>query len=76
MQKQSDALSTPVKASNITDKRGYAAHWGFSVRKCDDLLAKGLPHLKLSPRQVRIDIPEADAWMHEQFHAQRHGGCQ
>ena len=60
-------------ADTITNKRGYAARWGFSVRKCDQLLAKGLPHLKLSARQLRISIPEADAWMHEQFHTQRRG---
>jgi hypothetical protein len=67
-------IETPVAsvtADNITDKRGYAAHWGFSVRKCDQLLAKGLPHLKISARQLRINIAEADAWMKEQFHTQR-----
>jgi len=70
---KTQAQSQSVPAENITDKRGYAAHWGFSVRKCDQLLAKGLPHLKISARQLRINIPEADAWMHQQFHQQRRG---
>jgi hypothetical protein len=60
-------------AAEITNKRGYAQRWSFSVRKCDQLLAKGLPHLKLSARQIRISIPEADAWMREQFSTQRRG---
>lgn len=57
----------------ITDKKGFAARWMFSVRKVDDLIASGLPHLKCGPRRVRIDVPEADAWMHEKFSVQRRG---
>lgn len=68
-----DAATGQKLATDITNKRGYAQHWQFSVRKCDQLLAKGLPHLKLSARQIRISIPEADAWMREQFQTQRIG---
>lgn len=57
----------------IADKRQYAARWKFSVRKIDDLLARGLPHLKIGARRVRILIPEADAWMRERFGMQRRG---
>jgi hypothetical protein len=60
-------------AAPITDKKGYASRWLFSVRKVDDLLAKGMPHLKCGARRVRISIPEADAWMQEQFSVQRRG---
>lgn len=70
--------ASKTASSNITDKRGYAARWRFSTRKLDQLLARGLPHLKISERQLRIDIPEADAWMREQFRTQRRGpvkGC-
>jgi hypothetical protein len=73
MQKNIETPAASVTADNIVDKRGFSAHWGFSVRKCDQLLAKGLPHLKLSARQLRINIPEADAWMHQQFATQRIG---
>ena len=59
--------------ADITDKRGYADHWGFSLRKIDQLLAKGLPHCKISARMVRICIAEADAWMNAQFRTQRIG---
>jgi hypothetical protein len=58
-------------ASPYTDKRGYSQRWQFSTRKCDDLIAQGLPHLKIGKRRVRICIPEADAWMVEQFRVQR-----
>jgi hypothetical protein len=71
---QADAATAITKlATEITNKRGYAQHWQFSVRKCDQLLAKGLPHLKISARQIRINIPEADQWMREQFQTQRIG---
>jgi hypothetical protein len=60
-----------AKAEEITDKRGYAARWHGSVRWVDNLLAEGLPHFKIGARRVRISIPEADAWMREQFRVQR-----
>lgn len=60
-------------AGEITDKRGYAARWHGSPRWVDTLLARGLPHLKIGERRVRILIPEADAWMREKFRAQRNG---
>ena len=63
----------PKPVAEITDKRGYAERWSFSIRKCDHLLAKGMPHLKISARQIRISIPEADAWMCAQFLTQRTG---
>lgn len=56
-----------------TDKRGYANRWQTSVRTCDNWLARGLPHFKLSPRRVRICVSEADQWMREQFGVRRIG---
>ncbi len=58
-------------ASPFTDKRGYAKRWLFSVRKADQLIASGLPHLKIGKRRVRICIAEADEWMQSQFRVQR-----
>ncbi len=69
------ATGSEKLATNITDKRGYAARWQGSVRWIDGLLAQGLPHCKIGPRRVRILIPEADAWMHAQFHTQRRGAA-
>lgn len=60
-------------ADEITDKRGYAARWGFSVRHIDNLLGKGLPHLRIGKRRVRIVVCEADKWMVETFGKRRIG---
>jgi len=57
----------------ITDKRGFGLHWQFSTRHVDNLIAQGLPHLKIGKRRVRILIPEADAWMRQKFGHQRRG---
>lgn len=67
-----------VTASNeiITDKRGFAARWKFSVRHIDSLLRQGLPHCAVGRRRVRIVVPEADAWMQERFRVQRRGPAQ
>ena len=57
----------------ITDKRGFGKRWGFSIRHVDNLLAQGLPHLKIGKRRVRIFIADADAWMKERFACRRIG---
>jgi hypothetical protein len=58
-------------AAEITDKRGYAARWGFSIRHIDNLLAQGCPHLKIGKRRVRLVVTEADEWMKRTFATQR-----
>jgi hypothetical protein len=55
----------------ITDKRGYASRWRLSIRTIDNLIAKGLPHIKIGLRRVRIVICDADAWMQQEFRMQR-----
>lgn len=60
-------------AAEITDKRGYGERWHFSTRHIDNLLASGLPHLKIGKRRVRIIVAEADAWMKERFGTRRLG---
>ena len=57
----------------ITDKRGFGKRWSFSTRHVDNLLAQGMPHLKIGKRRVRIILVEADAWMREQFSTRRLG---
>jgi hypothetical protein len=65
--------NTSKTAEVITDKRGFASRWSFSIRHVDNLLAQGLPHLKIGKRRVRIIIAEADAWMKERFFCRRMG---
>ena len=62
-------------AGEVTDKLGYARRWLFSPRHIDNLLAQGMPHLKVGSRRVRIVVAEADAWMKERFSTQRHGAA-
>ncbi len=67
-----DAATDNTKlTADITDKRGYARRWQFSVRTVDNLLREGLPHIKYGMRRVRIVIPEADDWMKQRFGQQR-----
>jgi len=68
-----DTATGPNTTPEITDKRGYAARWRFSVRHMDNLLAQGLPHLKIGLRRVRIIVAEADRWMVERFGTRRLG---
>jgi hypothetical protein len=63
--------SQPALASPFTDKKGFAKRWQGSTRWVDDLIARGMPHLKIGSRRVRICVAEADAWMQEQFRTQR-----
>jgi len=57
----------------ITDKPGYAARWLFSPRHIDNLIAQGLPHLKIGQRRVRIVVADADAWMKDRYGTRRTG---
>lgn len=68
-----EAATGTKLATEITDKKGFAARWLFSTRNIDNLLKIGLPHCKIGSRRVRILIPEADAWMREKFGVQRIG---
>jgi len=67
------ATGNKLAADEITDKRGFAARWHFSVRHVDNLLAQGMPHLKCGQRRVRLVVAEADAWMKERFGTRRLG---
>jgi hypothetical protein len=53
------------------DKVGFGQQFDVSKRTVDGWLADGLPHLKLSPRCVRIPVVEASAWVKEKFLTQR-----
>jgi hypothetical protein len=60
-------------ADEITDKRGFAERWKFSVRHIDNLLSQGMPHCRIGKRRVRIVVAEADRWMLERFGVRRLG---
>lgn len=66
-----EAATGSKLAAEITDKQGFGSRWGFSSRHIDTLIARGLPHLKIGKRRVRIVVAQADAWMIERFATQR-----
>ena len=67
-----DSVAGQSKSTGqIVDKRGFAQRWMFSLRYIDNLLAQGLPHLKIGKRRVRILVDEGDAWMKQKFGTQR-----
>ena len=47
------------------DKRQLAARLGVSVRTIDNLLVRGLPHLKLTRKLTRFPRAAVDAWLAE-----------
>ncbi|HLX69842.1 MAG TPA: helix-turn-helix domain-containing protein [Verrucomicrobiae bacterium] len=49
----------------------FAARYGVSARTVWTWLADGLPHYKLSPRQTRIPLREADEWVTNKFFRKR-----
>ena len=67
------ATGSNLEAQVVTDKRGFAARWKFSVRHVDNLLAQGMPHLKVGERRVRIVVSDGDAWMKQTFGTRRLG---
>lgn len=70
-EKAPEAETSEQLAEGITDKKGFAKRWLFSVRHVDNLIRMGLPHLAIGRRRVRINIPEADAWMTQTFRVKK-----
>jgi len=54
-------------------KRDVARMLQMSVRTVDNFLAAGLPHVKISKRRVRFDIPECREWFKRNYGQQRKG---
>jgi len=53
--------STPAR--EYENKRQLAARLGVSVRTIDNLLVRGLPHLKLTRKLTRFPRAAVDAWL-------------
>jgi len=60
-------------AGEFLDKRALAARWRLCPRSISNLLAMGLPHLKIGTRRVRFVVSECDKWLIDTFHVQRLG---
>ncbi len=46
-------------------KRQLAARLGVSTRTIDNLLVRGLPHLKLTRKLTRFPRAAVDEWLHQ-----------
>ena len=51
--------------SEYENKRQLAVRLGVSVRTIDNLLVRGLPHLKLTRKLVRFPRAAVDEWLAE-----------
>ncbi len=69
MTTQNDAEPNPdasrTAQREYEDKRQLAARLGVSVRTIDNLLARGLPHVKLTRKLTRFPRVAVDEWLAE-----------
>ncbi len=54
-----------VTQRDYENKKQLAARLGVSVRTIDNLLARGLPHLKLTRKLIRFPRAAVDEWLAE-----------
>jgi excisionase family DNA binding protein len=57
--------SGPVKEPEYETKRQLAARLGVSVRTIDNLLARGMPHVKLTRKLTRFPRLAVNDWIAE-----------
>jgi excisionase family DNA binding protein len=55
----------PKKDPEYENKRELAARLGVSVRTIDNLLNRGLPHIKLTRKLTRFPRSAVDQWLKE-----------
>ena len=71
LQKPSPASPGTPLPRRFGSKRHAAAFASVSTRTVDNWIAEGLPHCKVSPRMVRIDLDELAAWLKEHYGVRR-----
>lgn len=52
-------------ARDYEDKKQLAARLGVSIRTIDNLLTRGLPHIKLTRKLTRFPRAAVDEWLAE-----------
>ena len=55
----------PSPTQDFENKRQLAARLGVSLRTIDNLLVRGLPHLRLTRRLIRFPRAAVDEWIAE-----------
>jgi excisionase family DNA binding protein len=65
-QKNSTAVcNAPIR--DYENKQQFAERLGVSLRTVDNLIAKGMPHVKLTRKLIRIPRAAADEWISERL---------
>jgi hypothetical protein len=69
MQKEIETTAASVTTDEklAENKIEFARRYAVSKRTVDGWIARGLPHLKLSARMIRIPLPEAADWVKENY---------
>jgi excisionase family DNA binding protein len=62
---ETEQNSDVTQRREYEDKRQLAARLGVSVRTIDNLLARGLPHIKLTRKLTRFPRVAVDEWLAE-----------
>lgn len=64
-----DTSHLTIKAASVSlvDKRRVAEVIGLSVRTVDNLLQKGMPHIRLGSRRVRFDLDDVIDWIKKEY---------
>lgn len=60
---QSGSSAGSSNPKDYESKKELAARLGVSVRTIDNLLARGLPHLKLTRKLTRFPRAAVDEWL-------------
>lgn len=73
MRNVQEKLETPTGKFQFGDKNDVAAMLGLCRRSVDNLLERGLPHLKFGRRRIRFDMEEVKQWAKREFGTARRG---
>lgn len=57
----------------LANKRDVAAFAKVNPRSVENWMARGCPYRKISPRMVRFDLDEVEAWLASNFRVSRIG---
>jgi hypothetical protein len=61
----------PTVARLVLKVPDFAERWGVKKSTAWNWLARGCPHLKISYKNTKVPIAEADAWVKQNFLRQR-----
>jgi excisionase family DNA binding protein len=53
------------------DKEAVARMLGVTTKTVQNLMARGMPHIRLGSRRTRFDLPEVRKWIKDQFEVRR-----